>query len=403
VGEPEPQRPTERSIREPERLFTGYRGRLSVTLAVGWLALQLGRQTIPPLIPRITEDLAVSPFAVGTALTLMWATYALVHYPSGRFADALSRKTVIVAALAVAVAGFTVLAFATSFQLLTAGLMLTGVGTGLYFVSARALLSDTFTRRRSQAFGLHSGAGNVGSTLAAATTLVVVAVTVWQVAFLPVVLLLLVVLVGVHLVLREPYVVSGVGLELRETGARLRTNRAAVEVALVFGLFSFVVQGMLNFLPSFLQFERAFSEGLASGGFAAMFVVAIVVMPLAGRFGDRIARVPVAAVALGVAVVGFAAIIVAPSVPLVLGSILLFSVGIWAFPPVMQVHLLRQFPEASMGGDFGALRMLYIAFGSLGPMYVGFLAEVANYTTAFAGLVVVLAVAAVLTARLALT
>ncbi|WP_255197453.1 MFS transporter [Halorarius litoreus] len=386
---------------ERERLFTGYQGRLSLSLAVGWLALQLGRQTIPPLLPRISADLSLSPLAVGTALTLMWAAYAMVHYPSGRLADALSRKTVVVAALVVSAAGFAALSLSTSYLTLAAGMVLAGVGSGLYFVAARALLSDTFTSRRSQAFGLHSGAGNIGSTLAAGVTLLVVTVAVWQVAFLPVVLLLLAVVVVLHVVLREPYVVNRVDFQLRATGTRLRANTEAAQVALVFGLFSFVVQGMLNFLPSFLQVERGFSEGLASGGFAAMFVVAIVVMPLAGRFGDRIARVPVAAGALTVAVVGFLAIVLAPTPSLIVASILLFSVGIWAFPPVMQVHLMGQFPAANMEGDFGAMRTLYIAFGSLGPTYVGFLAEQLSYTAAFAGLILVLAVAAALTARLA--
>jgi MFS-type transporter involved in bile tolerance (Atg22 family) len=48
------------------------------------------------------------------------------------------------------------------------------------------------------------------------------------------------------------------------------------------------------------------------------------------------------------------------------------------------------FPDANMGGDFGILRLFYMGVGSLGPTYVGLVAQRANYDLAFFGIIGVL-------------
>jgi hypothetical protein len=45
-----------------------------------------------------------------------------------------------------------------------------------------------------------------------------------------------------------------------------------------------------------------------------------------------------------------------------------------------------------MGGDLGAMRTTYITLGSIGPTYVGVVAEYGNYRLAFLGLVTALVI-----------
>ncbi|MFC6990063.1 hypothetical protein ACFQJD_17605 [Haloplanus sp. GCM10025708] len=55
-----------------ERLVRGYGGHLLVAVSLGWLTLQSGRLLLPPLLPTVIEDLAITPFRAGIALSLLW-------------------------------------------------------------------------------------------------------------------------------------------------------------------------------------------------------------------------------------------------------------------------------------------------------------------------------------------
>jgi len=163
---------TDTAEREGERLFTGYSGRLFLTVSLGWLFVQLGRQLVPPLLPNIIDDLAISSTRAGFALTMMWGVYALCQYPSGRLSDRLSRKTLLVGGLGLLVVGFSAIGVASSYPAFLVGAGVAGLGAGLYPTAARALVSDLFVDRRGQAFGLHTASGSLGNAAAAGLAVV---------------------------------------------------------------------------------------------------------------------------------------------------------------------------------------------------------------------------------------
>ncbi|MFB6106712.1 MAG: MFS transporter [Halobacteriaceae archaeon] len=370
-----------------ERLFAGYAGRLSIALSLGWLAIRLGREAVPPLLTAIAADLSLAPAETGVALSVLWGTYALTQYPGGSLADALSRTTVLVAALGCSAAGFALLAVAGGYPSFLVALGFVGVGSGLYFVPTRALLSDLFVARRSQAFGVNAAAGTVGGAGAAALAVLVLHVATWRAAFLPTAGLL----VGVGLLLHrwseEGYVLAGASLDVRETGRRVLGVSRVRRLLAAYALFAFAAQAGLSFLPTLLQAEAGFSAPLASAAFGLLFVVGTVVSPVAGGLADRVARTAVAAAALAVAAAGLAGVLLAPGRPTVVAGVVVYAVGIRAFPPAMQAYAMDLFPAESMGGDFGALKTVYTGLGSLGPAYVGVVAQRADYAAAFAGLV----------------
>ena len=96
--------------------------------------------------------------------------------------------------------------------------------------------------------------------------------------------------------------------------------------------------------------------------------------------------------------VGLAGMLVFENELLIFIAIGLFAVGLMAYPPVMQAFLMDLFRNESMGADLGAIRTIYIAFGSLGPTYVGYVADVKTYSLAFTGLVLCLIASAALVA-----
>jgi len=55
---------------------------------------------------------------------------------------------------------------------------------------------------------------------------------------------------------------------------------------------------------------------------------------------------------------------------------------------------MHGFDDANMAEDFGTFKTVYAIVGSLGPVYVGFVAEQLNYVAAFTGSTLCLVVSA---------
>lgn len=379
---------------DTERLFTGYSGRLSVAVAVGWMAALLGRDVLPPLLPVIVEDLSITPSRAGLALTVMFAVYSLAQFPGGRLSDRLSRRTVLVGGLGVSIVGFGLLVVSPSYGAFMVALAFVGAGAGAYLPATRGMLSDLFVARRGQVFGLQMSAGSLGSTMAAGVAVVALAVAGWRAAFLPSVVILAGVLLALHVWMREPYVVERVHLGVRDTGTRLFEMGNIRLLLVAYTLFSICWVGVMGFLPTFFQVEKGLSPALASAGFAGFYAMGMVVTPLAGKVSDRLRPTPVAAVAACLGAVGLAGIVFAPSLPLLAAATVVYSLA-WSFPPVMQSYVMSAFPPESRAGDFGAMKSLYTLVASVGPTYVGFTAERASYVHAFGGFVPLLVLTAV--------
>jgi MFS family permease len=278
--------------------------------------------------------------------------------------------------------------------MLLVGVGVVGLGAGLYPTATRALISDLFVDRRGQAFGLHTAAGDLGNAAAAGLAVIAVAVATWQAAFLPVVALLGGTLIGIHVWSHEEYVLEAASLDIRATGRRLFGNVRLRWLLLAYMLFAFTWQSTTGFLPTFLQFEKGFSVELASSGFALLFLVGTLIKPVSGLLGDWFGRTTIAVSSLVLGVGGLGVVLVAESTLMIFGGIGIFAAGLMAFPPVMQAFLMDLFPDATMGGDLGAMRTVSIGFGSLGPTYVGYVAELDSYTMAFVGLSVCMLVSA---------
>lgn len=377
--------------REKEQLLTGRTGRLTITLSTGMLIGTLGRELLPPILPLLITELEMSPAKAGLALTVLWGVYGFSQFPGGRLSDDLSRKTILVGGLLVSGVGFLFLAAITSFGgFLVSGVLL-GAGLGSYVIAMRGLLSDMYVERRGQAFGLNQAASQGGGAFAAGVAAVALALHSWRAAFLFIALLHLPILVAVTRWVREPLLFSRIDFDVRGTLGRIVETRKRRRLLVTYGLVIFAWRGAFSFLPTFLRTSKGFSSNFANLGFALLFITGIVVMPLAGRLSDRRGRVAVAGGGALLSVVGLSTVIFIPSVPLTLVGIVLFGTGLMSFPPGIQAYLMEIFPEKKMGGDFGAFRTVYIVIASLGPSYVGVVAQWHSYVAAFVGLVFCLA------------
>ncbi|WP_122088331.1 MFS transporter [Halalkalicoccus subterraneus] len=366
--------------------FDGGRGRMLAVLSVGVAALLAGQLVIAPALPAIIAEFEIAPSQAGVGLTVMWACGALAMFPGGRSSDLLSRKTVLVASVAVLVVGFLVAASAPTFLAFLGGLAVAGIGVGLYEPANMALVFESFGDRRGRALGVIAASYSFGSALAGGFATLAVALASWRLAFLPVLVGLACVGAGVHRWSREPYVLSRASLDPRPTVGRLFDSPSIRRLLGLFCLYMFVWQAAIGFLPTFLRLEKGLSPALANGAFVAVFLIGLVISPTIGDLGDRFGHRRVGGSAPLVGALGLSVLVVA-SGPLVGLGIVLFAVGLMSFWPVMNAYLMARLAPDSLGGDYGLSRGVFFGAGSLGPVYTGLVAQYASYGTAYAGLI----------------
>jgi len=370
-----------------------------LVLVLGWAGLQVARFLLPPLLPRITGTLGFSPGGIGLALTAFGLVYALVQYPSGTYSDVLSRATLLVPGFLVLVAGVAFITVAVAPWVFVAGLVVFGVGKGLFASPSRALVSDLFEERRGRALGVYSAGTDIGALAASGLAVVTLAVGLgWRVAFVPVVLALG--LVGLLFVVwnHEPYELRRVELSPRETAGRIAATRDQRELVAVYALFYFVVGGLTNFFPTLLV-EAGFSEAAAGGSFALLFAVGLVAKPTAGELSDRFSRLAVGSAALALAAAGLALVVLAPALPAVAVGTVLVAAGYKTQFPIADAVVMEAAPEGSVGADIGAARAIFLAASALGPGVVGVVAELSSFAGAFWLLVAGFLLAAAVLAR----
>lgn len=377
----------------------GYEGRLLLSISVGWLAIQAGRLVLSPMLPTVSVALGMTSTQAGLVFTVIWGLYALLQYPSGRLSDALSRRLLLVAGLVLVAGGFALLGVAPTYPVFLLGAVVVGLGAGLYPTAARALISDLYVRRRGRAFGLHTASGDLGGLTAAGLAAVVLAIAVWRVAYAPVVLAVLAVAAALHVWGREEYAVARADLAVKSTARRLVADDALRRLLVAYTLYAFVWQAATGFLPTYIQSGKGLPVWVGTVAFGLLFAVGVIVKPVAGSLSDRVARDRLAPAVAGVGAIALFAVVLAPGTGTVLLAVIVFSAGLMAFPPVMQAHLMDTFPTDSAGGDLGAMRTVYIGLGSLGPTYVGVVADVGTYRLAFVGLAVILGVGALVARR----
>jgi len=369
-----------------------------VVLSLGWAVLQGGRFLLSPLLPRITETLSLSDAGAGIALTAFGLVYAVTQFPSGTYSDKLSRATIILPAFLVLVASFVFIGVPGGVALFVFGLLLLGLGKGLYASPTRAMVGDLFSRNRGRALGIYAAGTDAGGLLAAGIAAYVLATTTWRWAFLPIVVVLALVTLLFVLWNTEPYTVERVPLGAEETLDRIVATQAQRERLAAYALFYFAVGGLINFYPSLLV-ASGFSETLASGAFALIFVVGVVVKPVAGDVSDRYPRLLVSAVGLLLAAVGFAVIVLAGSLPFVALGTILAAIGYKTQFPIADAVVIEAAPAENVAGDLGAARGIFLGANALGPGFVGLVADLASFALAFWGLAVALLLSAVILAR----
>jgi MFS family permease len=368
---------------------------------LAFFSTMVARLVISPVVPSVRMEFGVSDGEVGLALTGMWIAYALAHYPSGRLADHLGERRVVLGAVGLTAVGGVVLAFASQFVVFGLMAVVLGAAAGLYYPAGASLLSKRF-ENVGQALGFHIA----GASLAGLVTPVAVSqLAIWA-GWRTALLLAPTVAIPVWLVFawqipgrtshrpEESTTISRPDGGVRSGGilGTLRQPIMAFTVVLA-AIQSFVFSATLSFLPSFLQSYHGSGRLEAGLLFSTFFVVLGLAQPSAGRLSDVVGRAETAALAFAISAAGFATLVFASGLTTVAVGVAFAGMGLSAI-----VALESQFMDAIDDGDrgtgFGIVRMSYVLLGAGGSAVTGALADRAGWAVAFGLFVVLLAGAA---------
>jgi MFS family permease len=391
----------EHSVRGLRARFGGD-GRLSLLLAValGWLFILGSRFLVPAVLPQVKDAFGVGNTGGGVAVTVIWATYALMQSPAGLLADRLGERRLLVGSLLLTAGSVIALGLAPAFLAFLGGCAGFGVATGFYGPARGMVLSRTFPRDDGAAIGVTLAAGSAGSATLPLLAGVLVGSVGWR---------------SVVAGLCPPLALAGLfawwavperGDE--EGGDPPRSLRAlAGDVVRAFGvqgvpvavvgmtLMLFAFQGLTAFWVTYLVTERPLAQGVAAGLFAVLFVGAAVAQVLGGAVADRVGE---RVVLVATAAVGAVSLAVVPAVeglvPLAaLSAVLGTRLGV---APVTNAYVIDRLPDGVTGTVWGLLRTAFFLVGAAGSTVVGVLADRGHFDGAFLLLAGLTAVAGVL-------
>ncbi|MXV60515.1 MFS transporter [Natronorubrum sp. JWXQ-INN-674] len=362
-----------------------YQTTVLVSCTLAFFVTFFARLTISPVIPLIIEDFQTSNTLVGMALTGMWLAYGLSQYPSGILADRFGERSIILIAVGGSVLASLFIALAPMFAVFLIATISLGAVAGLHYSVATALLSRTYDDVGT-AVGLHSAGAPLAGFLAPLAAAWVGIRYGWQPAVALGALVGLPVFALFYVSVRptdpvRPDQAMRERLTVRPIVRFL--SRPPIAFTLVIAITStFVVQGLMSFLPTFLVVYRDYSAGFAGVLFSAYFVVRGTAQLAIGSLSDRHGRDSVLAGSMIAGGSGLVILVTWSGVLALSVGIVLIGIGA-AFFPALDPRFLDELSEDERNIGFGLVRTVYVVFGASGSVGLGFFADAFGWGASF--------------------
>lgn len=385
------------------RLRGAGRGWIILAVAAGWLLILGGRFLVPALLPQVKASFGVGNAAGGVAVTVLWATYALMQSPAGVLTDRLGERVLIAGSLGLCALAVVLLGGAPTYLVFLLSCGLFGFASGLFGPARGMVMTRVFADDNSAAIGLTLAAGSIGSATLPFVAGSVVGTVSWR--------LLVAALLAPYAVAAGfawwavPRRTSDASDSNKTDTALLGAVRRAVAVpglrraAVAHTGMLFVYQGLTAFYVTYFVDVVGFNQGVIALTFALLFVAGAGTQVAGGFVANAIGARWVLFVLAAVGAVSAAALPLVGSlwplvaVTLVVGTRLGYS-------PVSNAYMIAVLPSTVRGRVWGLVRTSNFLVGSLGSTVVGVMADAGFFAEAFFVLGGVSGVAAVLYARL---
>ncbi|WP_227379182.1 MFS transporter [Haladaptatus halobius] len=376
---------------------------------------------LPPILPLLVNDFAISYGEAGALLTVFFATYSIFQLPAGVLADRIGQRWLLAAGMIVLATGVLVAAGAQNYGTLVIAEIIAGVGGSTYHPAGMSLISDLESGdTEGKAMGIHGLGGVVGTALAPALVGGLAALVDWRLALtvsaavgIVYALIFLTLFHDIDSTESTPVIESDGGtdpngISEKTTGdspSRWSNPTALISVPLerwvaVLFLANLAIATELGavrtFITSYLVEHIGLTATIANGIFFIMLVGAGISSLGAGTLADAVDRRMLGFVAMAISTVILGATVLVPPIPIAL-FIWFFLLGIvmWAALPTMNA-ITSEYSERSFSGSlFGVMLTAGSLGGAVGPLLFGIVAERFGMGAAFPFVASVSAVGAI--------
>ncbi len=335
-----------------------------------------------PLLLSLEESLGLSHARAASFFLFITIGYGSLMLFSGFVAARLGHRTTILLALLVTVAALAVVASSRSLWGMRAGLILLGMGSGLYFPSGiPTLVSLVEDRDAGKALAMHELGPNLSFVLTPIAAVLLLRFVSWRIILLllggfgiAVWLLFLLFAKGGRFHGKPPHLAN----------ARLILPRPSFWIlAGLFALGAGAGIGIFSMTPTYLIAERAMDPELVNTLVGLARVASLAMVFLAGYLADRygIQRILSAVLLLS----GLATAILGVAFkPVLIAAVFAQPVLIASFFPVAFVAISRIAPQRLYNLTISfMLPMVYTVGYGLVPYFLGLLGDRASFATGF--------------------
>lgn len=376
--------------------------RVLLTLMGAFFAAMAARLVVSPLVPQAVATFETTPGALGVALTGMWLSYALVQLPAGVLAARYGSRTLVVAGLLVTALASGLLAAAPSALTFGVAVVTLGIGPGLYFPAAAALLAET-NENVGSALGLHIAGGDTAGVVVPLAVTAITAAWGWRatpllgVGLAGLMAALALVALPEQTDAASPPAATSGRAELRTALDRVFFDPPVRRIVLFAACLAFCFQSITSFLPAYLRAAHGLSAAAANTRFSLAFAVWILGMPVVGRLADAFGTDRLLAITVAVLAVGVTTTVVAPTPLVLLVGVVLTGMGM-TWGGVVGAKVMTALGSEGRTSGYGAVRAAYGVLGASGSVAVGALATDAGWQAGWSLLLPVLLLALALLA-----
>jgi MFS family permease len=362
---------------------------------LGWVSIILVRMIVPPLLPLIEKDFGISHAEAGILMSSYFIIYGLMQIPAGIFSDRLGRKRM----MTIGIIGTSTITLALwrvdNYVFMVILRLLLGVFSGLWYAPGLALVTTSASMNdRGKALGLTLTANSVSNLL----VFIIVGTfvdnnTSWRPFFLLCAILGFISSALFMIILREGKTVkvtSDVIAENRSPKLKEIASSRTVQSVLSYRLVTALSWGsLMTFMPTFLVLEKNLSIKDTSLTLLFQSFGMILSGLISGYLTDKIGyRRPILISTISISLM--AALL--PMIPAGIYLILLFFMwgilGDLANSPI-QVFLSKAVPEEARGTFFGLQNGVGFIGSAIGPVILGFIADVMGFNTFFRAILMI--------------
>lgn len=358
-------------------------------LFIGWCIIWIFRTLIGAVHPEIMAVVGPqSSVRMGLISSCYFVGYVAMQIPGGFLMDRFGKQRILIPSFALMAMGFLLVGLARSIEMIYAGSVLAGVGSGTYYSGAFSLSTENVPKESKYfATAIVNSGGAFGMLMGYlyASALVKQLNVDWRAMIFFIAILTIIMIPVIRLILKDD------GKDRRGSIQKLQKEKASMRelVAVLFSprmvssyFFYFSTcygyYMIVSWLPSFLQNERGLSGVLA--GYASS-VIALVSIPGAlflGKIMDKFSRRRVQFLT-GIQILSGLLLVCVTSfrpVGLIVLSLALYGImGKQAVDPLIVPCVTEQFGDIALSTGLGVFNFFGMSASVIGPLVNGFLQD----------------------------